>query len=146
MHHRDIVFGSREYEMALALREDVLRKPLGLQLDRSEVVDEATDIHLGMFSGDELVAYCMLRPAHPLAWMKQVVVKPAMQRHGIGRVLCNAFKARAIKEGFQAIHLHARDAAVPFYLKLEFTAVGNETFTEFGETHWHMHMPIVQNP
>ncbi|ETV94900.1 hypothetical protein H310_11551 [Aphanomyces invadans] len=143
MDAREIVHGSRAFEAAILLREEVLRKPLGMVLDRNAVATEATDIHIGVYSDDELVAYALLRPAHPIAWMKQVAVSPAVQGKGLGRSLIEAFEARAIKEGFHSIHLHARETAVGFYLKLGYAPVDNDTFMQVGIPHRHMFKTII---
>ncbi|RQM19615.1 hypothetical protein B5M09_012441 [Aphanomyces astaci] len=138
MEVRDIEHGSSAYAAALVLREEVLRKPLGMRLDRDVVAKETSDIHVGVFSADSLVAYALLRPAHPIAWMKQVAVSPALQGQGLGRILMEAFQTRAIYEGFHSIHLHARETAIPFYVKLGYTPVDNATIIEIGLPHRHL--------
>ncbi|CAK4674374.1 unnamed protein product, partial [Aphanomyces euteiches] len=85
---------------------------------------EHSDIHIGVFSEGSIVASVMLRPAQPIAWMKQVAVNPPVQGKGLGRILIQGFEARARAEKFTEIRLHARETAVPFYEKLGYTVFG----------------------
>ncbi|CAK4674447.1 hypothetical protein LEN26_000182 [Aphanomyces euteiches] len=137
MEVRDIKFGSPEYEAAVQLREEVLRKPLGMRLNPEDLAKEHSDIHIGVFSEGSIVAYALLRPAHPIAWMKQVAVNPAVQGKGLGRILMQGFEARARAEKFTEIRLHARETAVPFYEKLGYTVV-SERYEELGIPHRSM--------
>ncbi|CAK4454609.1 unnamed protein product [Aphanomyces euteiches] len=112
MEVRDIKFGSPEYEAAVQLREEVLRKPLGMRLNPEDLAKEHSDIHIGVFSEGSIVASVMLRPAQPIAWMKQSGSQSP------------CFEARARAEKFTEIRLHARETAVPFYEKLGYTVFG----------------------
>ncbi|KAH9099100.1 hypothetical protein LEN26_016330 [Aphanomyces euteiches] len=134
---RDIKFGSPEYEAAVQLREEVLRKPLAMRYNREDLAKEHSDIHIGVFFEDLIVASVMLRPEQPIAWMKQVAVNPTLQRKGLGRILMQGFEARARAENFTEIHLHARETAVPFYEKLGYTIV-SEQYEEVGLPHRSM--------
>ncbi|CAK4257218.1 unnamed protein product [Aphanomyces euteiches] len=109
MEVRDIKFGSPEYEAAVQLREEVLRKPLGMRLNPEDLAKEHSDIHIGVFSEGSIVASVMLRPAQPIAWMKQSGSQSP---------------SRARAEKFTEIRLHARETAVPFYEKLGYTVFG----------------------
>jgi len=46
---KQIDYGSREYEMMLKLRNDLLRKPLGLSFDPKELEKEKDDVLIGAF-------------------------------------------------------------------------------------------------
>ncbi|OQS01213.1 Acetyltransferase [Achlya hypogyna] len=136
METREITFGSPEYKAAVALRYEVLRKPLGLEFDPEALAMEGPDTHVGLFNvANELLAYAMLRPgADGVVWMKQVAVQPSMHGKGLGRVLVQGLESVATSKGFSHIKLHSRATAVPFYKKLGYTTFG-EPFEEVGIPH-----------
>ncbi|KAF0700579.1 Aste57867_8915 [Aphanomyces stellatus] len=143
MQVRNINFGSCEYDAAVQLRDEVLRKPLGLTLNPADLAKEHSDLHVGVFSiANELVAYALLRPTASVAWMKQVAVNPAVQGQGLGRILIHGFEARARAEGFHEIELHARASAVDFYTKLGYVVDG-APFDEVGIPHVGMRKSLV---
>jgi GNAT superfamily N-acetyltransferase len=53
---REIACGSDEYRAALALRQAVLRTPLGLVLTPDDFENDKPDIHIGAFASNVLVA------------------------------------------------------------------------------------------
>jgi predicted N-acetyltransferase YhbS len=130
--------GGAEYEQALALRNKVLRKPLGLDLYAEDLSGETRDIHLGAFIGGKLVGNLTLTPRDPgVLQMRQVAVHPDHQRKGIGGGLVRIAEKTAREEGCREIILHARETAKDFYLALGYEAVG-ERFVEIGIPHWNM--------
>ena len=56
---------------------------------------------------------------------------------GVGRQLVAASEAFARRNGYDVMELNARDTAVPFYEKLDYTVVG-EQFEEVGIVHFKM--------
>ena len=56
METRQIEFDSSDYHKALVLRDEVLRKPLGLSLFDENLTTEAADVHFGAFVNDRLIA------------------------------------------------------------------------------------------
>ena len=69
--------------------------------------------------------------------MRQVAVAGRRQGAGIGRLLVVESEAEARRRGFTRMLLHARDAAIGFYEKLDYHRVG-EPFTEVGILHQEM--------
>src|SRR5262249_59875461 len=49
MVFKEIAFGSDDYRLECALREEVLRKPLGLSLRSDELSREKDQLHFGLF-------------------------------------------------------------------------------------------------
>ncbi|EQC41810.1 hypothetical protein SDRG_00669 [Saprolegnia diclina VS20] len=143
MQGLEITFGSPQYEAAVALRYEVLRKPLGMQFDPEVLAKEGSDIHVGLVDGDALLATAMLRPdVDGVAWMKQVAVQPSMHGKGLGRVLIEALETIARQKSFSHIKLHSRATAVPFYKKLGYTTFG-EPFDEVGIPHEAMEKVLL---
>lgn len=135
----EILFGSPEYDEAVALRHLVLRQPLGLEYTPEQLAAEYDQIHLAGFDATgALIAYLNLTPVDTqTVKMRQVAVTPALQGKGIGTQLVNASEALAIDRGFGTMILHARETAVPFYLRLGYSTVGGR-FEEVTIPHFKM--------
>lgn len=139
MYILPIGFATPEYDAAVALRDEVLRRPLGLQFSPEQLAEEYRHFHLAAFSADGLlIGYLNLTPLDAgLVQMRQVAVRPELQRAGIGQALVAASEELARREGFNEIMLHARDTAVPFYEKLGYRPEG-EPFEEVSIPHREM--------
>jgi ribosomal protein S18 acetylase RimI-like enzyme len=135
---RLIAHHSPEYQAAVALRHAILRAPLGLSFTPEQLAAEADAWHFGAYLAHRLVGYLLLKPlASAEVHMRQVAVDAALQGQGIGRRLVSAAETYARQRGFLAIRLHARENAVPFYQRLDYSLQG-EPFLEIGIPHWQM--------
>ena len=132
-----IAYGTLDYEESVALRQEVLRTPLGLVFSPEELEKEAHQIHLVGFSDNKLIATASLVPEQSACKMRQVAVHPCMQGQGIGSKLVDFCESYAIEKGYQSIHCHAREYAVPFYTKKGYVPEG-EYFMEVNIPHLHM--------
>lgn len=133
VHH-----GSADYLETVALRDDVLRRPLGLVFTPEQLGAEAADIHLAAYLDDALVACLILVPlANGEIKMRQVAVRHDLQSKGIGRSLVEESERIARERGFQHMILNARQTAVPFYERLGYTTIGPE-FLEVTIPHRRM--------
>jgi N-acetylglutamate synthase-like GNAT family acetyltransferase len=130
--------GSGEYEESVALRHEVLRKPLGLSYDPAELAGEKDSFHLALREGLELVACLVLKPLDERCIkMRQLAVRESSQGKGFGRELVNHAESFAREQGYAEIFLHARETARGFYEKLGYQVEGNP-FTEVGLPHLAM--------
>lgn len=130
---REIAHGSPEYADLVDLRRRVLRRPLGLDFTSEELAVEAGQHHFGLFDEECLWAVCAAVPLEEGVWkVRQVAVEPEAQGKGYGAALMKAVEARV-----DEIVLHARDTAVPFYLRLGY-AIEGEPFEEVGIPHRKM--------
>jgi predicted GNAT family N-acyltransferase len=132
---RLVSHGSPEYHQTVALRDEILRRPLGLVFDPEQLAAESSDHHLACYRDGRLVGCLVLTP-RPDGEMKmrQVAVAETEQGGGIGRrmVLESERIARAL--GYGAMTLHARANVVSFYEKLGYEVVG-EPFEEVTIPH-----------
>lgn len=129
---------SPAYALCVALRRDVLRKPLGLEFTEAQLAEEAGSFHLAALDGERLVGTLLLTPREGgVVQMRQVAVDDRLQRGGLGTVMVAESEAEARRHGFTRMVLHARDSAVPFYARLGYAAVG-EPFAEVGIPHQEM--------
>ena len=139
-----IPFGTPAFDEWVALRDRVLRAPLGLQFAPADLAEEYAQIHLGVYDGSwQLLGGLVLIPANNGVWkMRQVAVLPEMQAKGIGRVLVSHAEALARAKGCRRIVLHARRAVVSFYKKSGYRPIGRP-FTEIGIPHQKMGKDIA---
>ncbi len=139
LHFREIVFGSGEFAQEIALRDRILRAPLGLSLCDEDVEREREQLHFGLFAPPgELAACAIAAPLSPIsARIRQMAVAEKYQRQSHGRDLMRQLECELLRRGFRQLSLHARLPVVPFYLDAGFTAQG-EDFVEVGIPHRRM--------
>lgn len=134
-----IEFATPEYDEAVALRYEVLRKPLGLEFMPEQLAAEWSDIHLAAFdSTGKMVAILLLTPVNDQeVKMRQVAVATEQQGRGLGAALVAQSEEIARSMNFNKMTLHARETAVPFYLRLGYEKVG-DLFEEVSIPHYKM--------
>jgi len=130
--------GSREYQQMLQLRNDVLRKPLGLKFTPDELEKEKEEILIGAFEEERMLGCCMLiKVDSSTVRLRQMAVLNNLQGKGIGRALMQFAENIARDRGFRKIMMHARKSATGFYEKLGYHVAGNE-FQEVTIPHFVM--------
>ena len=134
---KEIAFGSTEQKESVALRYKVLREPLGLNFEQSDLEKEFEDFHIAAFHNTELVGILLLKPNKDSIKMRQVAVDNFWQGKGIGKAMVFFAHNFAFDKGYKKIELHARETAVPFYLSLGY-AIQGEPFYEVGVPHKKM--------
>ena len=138
MELRQIQHNTPEYARVVALRDRVLRAPLGLAFTPEQLAEEADDIHLACFEGETPIACLVLTPVSPQVFkMRQVAVAPERQGEGLGRKIVEYSETVARAAGGEQITLHARETVVPFYLRIGYAVVG-EPFEEVTLPHREM--------
>ena len=135
---RLIKHGAKDYDAALLLRDEILRKPIGLHISDEDMSGEVNDIHIGAFDGEHLVGILVLTKVDDNeTQMRQVAVALPYQGTGIGKLLVMFSERTAKNAKFIRIRLHARITAVEFYKYMDYTIVG-DMFTEVGIPHHEM--------
>lgn len=137
IHFGIVEYGSEDYNKAVALREEILRKPLGLFFTQEELEQEKEHVHIAGFLGQEMCATAVLVPDGNEMKMQRVALKASFQGKGIGSCLMRFCEEYAQKHRFQSIYCHARETAVRFYLKNGYRQEG-EPFDEDGIPHHKM--------
>lgn len=128
--------------MWIALRERILREPLGLTFLEEDLAVERADRHLVAFDGETLIGGLLLqeREQEPGVWkIRQVAVEPLWQGKGIGRDLMLAAEAEAREAGITQLVLNARETVCGFYERLGYIAEGG-WFLEVGIPHRRMRL------
>ena len=139
MLFKEIAFGTDEYRSEYRLREEVLRRPLGLSLSPEDLAGEESQLHFGLFEPDDTLVACVI--AAPLsatnARIRQMAVAPAHQGKGLGQRIMRETEKSLCARGYKSFELDARATAVGFYEKLGYSAVGDE-FMEVTVPHFRM--------
>ena len=135
---RMIDHGTKEYQQMVNLRNEILRKPLGLSLDKEELDKEKDDILMGAFEDDKLLGCCLLTRMDVFTVrLRQMAVPNNMQGKGVGRALMIFAENIARDLGYRKLCMHARQTAVGFYQKLGYSISG-EPFEEVTIPHYIM--------
>jgi GNAT superfamily N-acetyltransferase len=138
-----IDYGSPEYQQMVQLRNDILRKPLGLVFEKEELEKEAEDILIGAFEDDKLLGCCMLIETEPgTVRLRQMAVPKNLQGKGVGRALMQFAENIARDRGYRKITMHARKTATGFYEKLGYNISGGE-FIEVTLPHVVMEKRLI---
>lgn len=126
------------YSLALALRYDVLRKPLELQFTAAELEKDKHDIHFALIENEQIFACLTLTfYKNERVKMRQVATQKSEQGKGYGKTLVAFAEQFAIEKNATTMFCHARKTAVPFYKKLGYKIVGGE-FKEIELPHFEM--------
>ncbi len=143
MHITEIQLNTSEYQQMIQLRDDVLRKPLGITLDLTKLGNEATDFLIGCFEEETIIGCVILSPLTTTNLkLRQMAVVKDFQGLGIGTAIVEWAEDFALFKGFNQIEMHARKYAIPFYEKLGYIAFGDE-FLEVGIPHFLMKKQLV---
>lgn len=135
--------GSHEYLQMVQLRNDILRKPLGLSFQPDELEKEKEHILIGAFEDDKMLGCCMLINTDPgSVRLRQMAVLNNLQGKGIGRALMQFAENIARDRGFRKISMHARKTATGFYEKLGYVVSGEE-FEEVTLPHVVMEKQLI---
>ena len=145
---REIPFGGEEYAQCLRLRDEVLRRPLGLNLFAEDLSGEGNCRHIAALRGEKAAGTAQLLPdpERPGAMrVRQVAVSADCRGQGLGRKMLDFAAKLAAREGFSAVTVHARETAAGFYRKMGFIQTG-PGFLEVGIPHLPMELTLRGEP
>ncbi|MHC5057879.1 MAG: GNAT family N-acetyltransferase [Planctomycetota bacterium] len=133
--HREVAHGSDEYRETVALRDAILRAPLGLAFEPAELDAESDSRHLACFDEGQLIGCLVLKPlSASTVKMRQLAVAEDRRGEGVGSGLVKYAEDLASQLGFGEMVMHARDAAAPFYERFGYAREGG-TFVEVTLPH-----------
>lgn len=133
-----IEHGTPEYQKMVKLREDILRKPLGLGFTTNELEQEKSNILIGAYEEEDILGCCMLVEENPeIVRLRQMAVLNDLQGKGIGRAIMHFAENIARDRGYSILSMHARKNAIGFYEKMGYKVTGDE-FTEVTIPHYVM--------
>lgn len=135
--------GSKEYQQMVDLRNDILRKPLGLTFNKEDLDREKDDILIGAFDDDKILACCLLTKMDGgTCKLRQMAVQNSQQGKGIGATMMNFAENVARDRGFRIMAMHARKTASGFYEKLGYKVASDE-FEEVTIPHYVMQKKLI---
>ncbi|HEY8191535.1 MAG TPA: GNAT family N-acetyltransferase [Alphaproteobacteria bacterium] len=128
---QEIPYESALFEATRKLRDEVLRRPIGLTLSAADIEGENHQIHIAAIddSGDVRGTVILKPLSESLVKLRQMSVSPACQGQGCGKQLVRFAERVALERGYKLIELAARISALGFYEKLGYRTEG-EKFTE----------------
>ena len=140
---KQIEHGTDEYRQMVNLRNEILRKPLGLSFDPEELEREKHDVLIGAFEDGKILGCCMLTKVNnSTCRLRQMAVDIRLQRKGVGHALMNFAENLARDYGFKILMMHARKTAIGFYEKQGYRVNGEE-FIEVTVPHYVMEKRLV---
>jgi N-acetylglutamate synthase-like GNAT family acetyltransferase len=135
---RIIEYGSCDYQAMVALRDKILRAPLGLTFSDEYLQQEISDVLIGGFEEGKLLGCCILTPINETTvQLRQMAVDDNLQGKGTGSKILRFAEVHASENGFRELMMHARKEAAPFYRKNGYELRGEE-FEEVGIAHYEM--------
>lgn len=122
-----IEHGSPQYQQMVKLRDEILRKPLGLSFTHEQLEAEKEDMLIGAFDDNKILGCCILTQVdNQTVKLRQMAVANKQQHKGIGYSIMQFAENLARDKGYRKMTMHARDTAIGFYEKLGYKAVGDE--------------------
>lgn len=135
---KTIAFSDPLYAQVFALREKVLRQPLGLTLHEEDTSGDKQDAIYVALNEQALIGCLMAKEMSKDALkFRQMAVDSSFQAKGVGKLLVQYAEVDARKRAYQKIALHARQSAQGFYERLGYTAYG-PVFVEVNIPHIKM--------
>jgi N-acetylglutamate synthase-like GNAT family acetyltransferase len=130
---------SNWYAPELELRNQILRKPLGMNIFEEDLSDEINQSHFIALLNNRLIGCVIMvkNKENNIAKLRQMAILKEYEGMGIGSQLVRYFENEAEALGYSEIVLHARETAVGFYQKLGYQ-VFSEMFYEVNIPHFKM--------
>lgn len=114
-----------EWEDYYNLRYNVLRKPLGKPVGSEKNEGDVTGIHFALYEDGVVKAIARLDEVDKnTCQVRFVAVSNNLQGKGYGKLIMLAVEEKGRHLGYGKLILHARDYAVEFYKKLDYTLIG----------------------
>lgn len=136
-----IPHGDKEWEKAVKLREEVLRKPMNSFFTDDELTSEKENVHIVGVVDNEIIAAAVLVLEQEKIKMQRVAVKSDLRNYNIGSKMMSYCENYAVKNKYDQIYCHARDTAVKFYLNNYYVSDG-DYFQEDGIPHLKMYKEL----
>lgn len=138
MEFKTILYNSDEYTQVVALRQRILRDPLGLKFSEEDLKRDADEVICVCVENREVVGCNQLVYINDkIIKIRQMAVDNTLQTKGIGSQLLHYAEDIARKKDYKIIELHARLISTGFYKKNGYTVV-SDIFEEVGIPHVKM--------
>lgn len=123
---KEFQYGSTDYERSIDIRNEVFRKPWGLDI-RDEDLTGDKDMQLfGGYLEDEMISTIFLtQDDDTSARIKAVAILPEYQKKGLGKYLMEHVEKIAKEKGYTKVVLMGRVSVEVFYEKLGYKTIGD---------------------
>ena len=133
-----IEYGTSQYDEMVALRNKILREPLGIAFTEAEKLRDKVDTLCCCLVGEQIVGCCLLSKVDDnTLQLRQMAVLKELQKKNIGANVLTFAEEKARELGYNTIMLHAREEAAGFYGKFGYLTQGDK-FLEVGIPHYEM--------
>ena len=133
-----IDYGTSDYREMVRLRDEILRRPLGLSFTQEELEKEQGNLMMAALDDGKMLGCCMLVEEAPkTVRLRQMAVRNDLQGKGVGKALIQFAENLARDQGYEKITMHARKNAIGFYEKMGYRVSGAE-FEEITIPHYVM--------
>lgn len=135
--------GTAQYEQMVKLRDEILRRPLGLHFTEDDLEPDKKDILIGAFDDGRIMGCCILRDeGNNTIRLRQMAVRNNQQGKGLGQQIMRFAETLARDKGYRILSMHARDTALGFYEKQGYKVVG-DGFMEVTIPHHKMEKFLI---
>ena len=136
----------RDFNLYYNFRWEVLRKPLD-QAKGSEKDDlEKQSYHLMIVDRRKVLGvgriHFVVNNLIKKAQIRYMAIDQKIQKRGYGSLLLKALEDVAIKNNINDIFLHARESAIPFYVKNGYSKIKESHLLLSTIQHWYMEKKI----
>jgi N-acetylglutamate synthase-like GNAT family acetyltransferase len=143
MSLKQIDHGTEQYLQMVNLRDNLLRRPLGLTFSHDELIKEKDDTLIVCTEDEKMLGCCILTKLdNNTARLRQMAVADNIQGKGVGASIINFAENMAKDKGYHKIILHARDTVIGFYEKFGYSIVGKQ-FVEVDLPHHAMEKELL---
>lgn len=127
-----MAFGSDVYQLLLAIRYEVLRKPLGMEMQPKDTATDSQDYHLALLDGEKPIGCLLLRPlSETEVELRQLSILEGYRGRHLGEKLVRYAEIFAKESRFHKMQMRARRNVQGFYDKLGY----ENRETEFADEH-----------
>lgn len=124
---QEVAFGGSQYKKLLEIRNEVLRKPIGMVLRPKDTASDGQEYHLAAFNNGNAVGCALLRPlTDDSVQLRQMAILESYRGQNIGTKLVQFAEQFAVKKTFKTIETRARKSAEGFYRKLGYISCPSE--------------------
>lgn len=121
---KQIHYGSAEYEMTRALRNRIMRAPIGLSIYDQDYTFEVNSRIVGAFDGETMLGCSIVGKLDGEVCLDFLCIDDSVQKTGIGSILLTDVENWVRAQGIPLLILEARVTARKFYEKHGYEAYG----------------------
>lgn len=122
---KKIQYGSEEYEETVDLRNEVFRKPWGLDIKDDDLSpDKEMDIYGAYLNGELVGTVFLAEHEEGVARVRNVAIYEDYRGQGLGKYLMDFIEDIARKKGYDKSFLMGRTIVEDFYKHLGYKTIG----------------------